>query len=63
MVQKVSPLVPRLRQTTLPFGAASFHPPLALIPSEITGGFASTATKTTTPSSIVDILSLIQAAA
>ena len=32
---------------TLPFGAASFH--LALMSSEKTGGFASTATKTTIP--------------
>ena len=32
-MQKVSSLVPRLRQTTLSFGAASLHPPLALMPS------------------------------
>ena len=59
-MQKVSPLRPRLRQTTLPFGAASFH--LALMPSEKTGGFASTATKTTIPSSIVGILALLRVA-
>ena len=55
-MQRFSPLVPRLRQTTFPFGGASFHPPLQLIPSYKTGGFASTATKTTAPSSIEDIL-------
>ena len=44
-MQKFSPLVSRLRRTTLSFGAASFHPPLALMPSEKTGGFDSTATK------------------
>ena len=48
-MQKCSPLVPRLRPTTPPFGAASFHPPLALMPSEKTAGFASTAPKTNTP--------------
>ena len=61
-MQKASPLVPCLRPTTLPFGAAFFHPSLALMPSEKTVGFASTATKTTTPSSIVGILSLMRAA-
>ena len=40
---------------------ACFHPPLTLIPSEKTGGFASTATKSTTPSSIVGILSILRA--
>ena len=60
-MQKFSPLLPRLRQTTLLFGAASFHH--ALTPSEKTGGFASTATKITIPSSIVGILSLLQVAA
>ena len=48
-------------KTDLPFGAASFH--LALMPSEKTGGFASTDTKTTIPSSIVGILSLMRVAA
>ena len=56
-MQNFSPLRPRLRQTTLPFGAASFH--LALMPSEKTGGFASTATKTTIPISIVGFLSIL----
>ena len=60
-MQKFSPLLPRLRQTTLPFEAASFH--LALIPSEKTGGFASTATKTTIPSSTVGVLLLMRLAA
>ena len=60
-MQKVSPLLPRLRQTNPPFGAASFH--LALMPSEKTGGFASTAAKTIIPSSIVGILSLLRVAA
>ena len=60
-MQKVSPLMPRSRQTTLPVGAASFH--LALMPSEKPGGIASTATKTTIPSSIVGILSLLRVAA
>ena len=50
--------MPRLRQTTLPFEAASVH--LALMHSEETGGFASTATKETIPSSIVRILSLLR---
>ena len=59
-MQKVSPLRPRFRQTNLPFGAVSFH--LALMPSEKTGGFASTATKTTIPSRIVGILSLLPVA-
>ena len=61
IMQKFSMLMPRLRQTTLPFGAASFH--LALMPSEKTGGFTSTATKTIFPSSIVGILSLLRVAA
>ena len=61
IMQKFSPLLPRLRQTILPFGAAAFH--LALMPSEKTGGFASTATKTTIPSGIVGILSLLRVAA
>ena len=60
-MQKFSPLMPCLRQTTLPFGAASLH--LALMPFEKTGGFASTATKTNIPSSIVGILSLLRVAA
>ena len=60
-MQKVSPLMPRLRQTTLPFEVASFH--LALMPSEKTGGSASTATKTIIPSSIVGILSSLRVAA
>ena len=60
-MQKISPLRPRLRQTTFPFGVASFH--LALMPSEKPGGFASTATKTTIPSSILGILSLLRLAA
>ena len=60
-MQQFLPLLPRLRQTTLPFGAASFH--LALMPSEKTGGFASTATKATIPSSIVGLLSLLRVAA
>ena len=60
-MQNFSPLMPRLRQTTLPFGAASFH--LALMPSEKTGGFASTATRTTIPSRIVGILSSLRVAA
>ena len=47
-------------QTTLPFGSASFH--IALMPSKKTGGFASTATKSTIPSSIVGIVSLLQVA-
>ena len=50
------------RDYPLPFGAASFHPPLARMPSETIGGFASTATKTTAPSSIVGILSIMPAA-
>ena len=33
-MQRFSPLAPRLRPTTLPSGAAFFHPPLALLPSE-----------------------------
>ena len=37
-MQTFSPLLPRLRQTTLPFEATSFH--LALMPSEKTAGFA-----------------------
>ena len=61
-MQNVSPLVPRLRKTTLSFGAASFHPPLALMPFEKTGGFDSTARETTTPSSTLDILSLYRSA-
>ena len=56
-MQKVSPLMPGLIQTTLPFGAAFFH--LTLMFPEKTGGFASTATKTTIPLSAVGILSLI----
>ena len=60
-MQKFLPLLPRLRETTRPFGAASFH--LALMPPEKTGGSASTATKTTIPSSIVGILSLLRVAA
>ena len=60
-MQQFSPLLPRLRQTTLSFEAASFH--LALMPSGKTGGFASTATKITIPSSIVGILSLMRVAA
>ena len=60
-MQKFSPLVSRLRQATLPSGAASFH--LALMPSEKNGGFASSDTKTTIPSSIVGILSLLRVAA
>ena len=59
-MQKYSPLLPHLRQTTLPFEAASFH--LALMPSEKTRGFASTATKTIILSSIVGILSLMRVA-
>ena len=39
IMRKSSPLVPRIRPTTLPFGAASFHPPLALMPFEKTEGF------------------------
>ena len=54
-------LMPSLRQTTLLFGAASVH--LELMPSEKTGGFASTETKITIPSSIVSILSLLRVAA
>ena len=42
------------------FRVASFH--LALMPSEKTRGFASTAMKTTIPSSIVGILSLLRVA-
>ena len=57
-MQNVSPLLPRLRQTTLPFGAASFH--LSTMPSEKTGGFASTARKATIPSSIVGIVLLLR---
>ena len=60
-MQKFLPLMPRLRQTTLRFEAFSFH--LALMPSEKTGGFASTATKTTIHSSIVGTLSLLRVAA
>ena len=60
-MQKVLLLLPRLRQTALSFGAASYH--LALMPSEKTRGFASTATKTTIPSSIAGILSLLRVAA
>ena len=55
------PLMLRLRQTSFPFGAASFH--VALIPSEKTGGFALTATKTTIPSSVAGIFSLLRMAA
>ena len=44
------------KTTTLPFGATSFHSPLALTPSEKTGGFDSTAMKTTTPSRTLEIL-------
>ena len=61
-MQKGSPLANHLRQMTLAFGAAFFQLPFALKPSEKTGGFVSTATKTTTPLSIVDVLSLIRAA-
>ena len=53
--------MPRSRQTILPFGTASFR--LALMPSETTRGFASTATKTTIPPSIAGILSLLRVAA
>lgn len=53
IVQIVSPLVPRLRQTIFPFGMTSFHPSLALMPSEKTGGFTPTAAETITISSIV----------
>ena len=60
-MQKLLPLMPRLRQTTLPFGAAPFH--LALMSSEKTGGSALTTTKTTIPLSIVGILPLLQVAA
>ena len=56
-----SPLMPRLRQMTLPFGAASFH--LALMPSEKIGGLASITTKTTISSSSVGIPSLPRVAA
>ena len=55
-----SPLLPGLRRTTHPFEAVSFH--LALMPSEKTGGFAGTATKTIVPSSIVGILSPLRVA-
>ena len=58
---KVSLLLHRSRQPTLLFGTASFH--LALMPSEKPEGFASTVTKTTIPSSIVGILSLLRVAA
>ena len=61
ITQTVSPLMPRLRQTTLPFGAVSFH--LALMASEKPGSFASTATKTTFPLSNVGILSPLKVAA
>ena len=60
-MQKISPLMPRLGQTTLPFGAASFH--LAQVSFENPRVFASTAMKTTIPSSIVGILSLLRGAA
>ena len=46
-----------------PLWSGFFHPPLALMPSGKTGGFASTATKTTIPSSVVGILSLLRVAA
>ena len=61
IVQTVSPLIPRFRQTTLPFDAASIH--LALMPSEKTEGVASTFTKTTIPSIIVGILLFLRVAA
>ena len=58
---KVFAVKASFKKTTLPFEAASFH--LALMLSDKTGGFASTATKTTIPSSIVGILSLMRVAA
>ena len=61
IMQKVSMSRRRLRQTTLSFGADAFH--LALMPSVKTVGFASTATNTTNPSSIVGIISLLRVAA
>ena len=58
-MQKVSPLVSRLIPTTSPLDWTLFHPPLALLPSEKTGGFALTVMKTTTLSNIVGIHSTI----
>ena len=54
-MQNLTPLLRRLRQTTLPFEAASFH--LVLMLCDKPGSFVSTATKTTIPPSIVGILS------
>ena len=62
MMRRFSPLASCSRPTTLLSGAAFFHPPLALLLSEKTGGFASTVTKKTTPLDIVGIHSLMRAA-
>ena len=61
-MQRFPLLASRLRPAAPFSGAAFFHPPLALLPSEKTEGCSSTVTKTTTPSKIAGFHSLMTAA-